>query len=172
MSVLKLLDELEEVIESCANLPLSGKALIDRNDFLDILKEIRIVLPDEIKQAQWIKQERSSILEEAQNESESMIEKAKKESFEMVEKAKAESAEMMSQAEEHVRSLIENDIIVKESTKKAKGIIQNAEETAEEIKTGSLKYSDAILKNLQKNISDILETLESNRIELKNMKEK
>src|SRR6056297_1637623 len=161
MSVLKLLDELEEVIENCANLPLSGKALIDRNDFLDILKEIRIVLPDEIKQAQWIKQERASILEEAQNESGSMIEKAKR-----------ESNEMMSKAEEHVRSLIENDVIVKESTKKAKGIIQNAEETAEEIKSGSLKYSDAILKNLQENISDIMETLERNRIELKNMKGK
>lgn len=172
MSVLKLLDELEEVIESCANLPLSGKALIDRNDFLEILKEIRIVLPDEIKQSQWIKQERTSILEEAQNESESMIQNAKKESAEMIENAKRESDEILSKAEDHVRSLIENDAIVKESTRKAKIIIGNAEETAEEIRSGSLKYSDAILKNLQKNISDIMETLENNRMELKNMKEK
>jgi cell division septum initiation protein DivIVA len=161
MSVLKLLDELEDVIENCANLPLSGKALIDRGDLLDILKEIRIVLPDEIKQSRWIKQERASILEEANKESE-----------EIMGKAQRESTEMMEKAEEHVRSMIENDVIVKESTKKAKGIIEKAEETAEEIKLGSLKYSDGILGNVQKNLSVILNELENNRSELRSMKEK
>jgi len=159
MSVLKLLDELEEEIENCANLPLSGKALIDRGELLDIIKEIRIVLPDEIKQSRWIKKERTTILDEAQKEADEIIGKAQK-----------ESSEMMEKAEEYVASMIENDVIVKESTKKAKGIIEKAEETAAEIKTGSLKYSDEILGNIQQNLSIILKELENNRNELRNMK--
>ena len=47
---------------------LFGKALIDREELLEIIKEIRIQLPDEVKQAQWIKEERQRILVEAQKE--------------------------------------------------------------------------------------------------------
>lgn len=150
MSVLKLLDELEEIIESSPNVPLSGKALMDREELLEILKEIRIVLPDEIKQAQWIKQERNAILEEAQNEADSL----------------------MGQAKEHVQSLIENDTIVKESSKKAEGILQKAEETAREISRGSLTYADGILEKLQSDLSSVMEALEDNRRELHEMKNK
>lgn len=149
MSVLKLMDELEEIIESSPNVPLSGKILIAREDILEILKEIRIVLPDEIKQAQWIKQERNSILDEAQKEAENMTMKAK----------------------DHVRSLIENDDIVKQSTKISEDIIKKAEETALEIKHSSLIYADDILAGLQGNISEILGKLTENRKELRNMKE-
>ena len=40
--------------------------MIDKEEVLEIIKEIRIKLPDEIKQAAWIKEERQRILAQAQ----------------------------------------------------------------------------------------------------------
>ena len=58
MDILLLLDEIEDIIEDGTSVPFSKKILVDTEELLDILKEIRIRLPDEIKQAAWIKEEK------------------------------------------------------------------------------------------------------------------
>ena len=62
MNVLKLIEELEDIIENCSSIPFVQKVLVSKGEVLEIIKEIRIHLPDEIKQAQWIKEERQRIL--------------------------------------------------------------------------------------------------------------
>ena len=57
MKVLELLDEIEEIIDTSSGFPLTGKILVDAEELLEIVKEIRIELPDEIQQAQWINEE-------------------------------------------------------------------------------------------------------------------
>ncbi len=47
MRVLILLNELEDKMESASTVPLTGKTIIDRDDILDLLNEIRLQLPDE-----------------------------------------------------------------------------------------------------------------------------
>ena len=62
MEVMLLLDALEDILDKAPNLPLSSKSMINKEELQEIIKEIRIKLPDEIKQAQWIKEERQKIL--------------------------------------------------------------------------------------------------------------
>ena len=66
MDILMLIDEIEDIIEAGTTVPFSGKVMIDKEEVLEIIKEIRIKLPDEIKQAAWIKEERQRILAQAQ----------------------------------------------------------------------------------------------------------
>ena len=65
MEIFTLLDELEEYLEGRNSIPFTNKVLVDKEEILDIIKEIRLKLPDELKQAKWIKEERERIIAEA-----------------------------------------------------------------------------------------------------------
>ena len=57
MEIFTLIDTLEDLLENSRNLPFSAKSLVDKEQMLDLIKEIRIKLPDELKQAKWVKEE-------------------------------------------------------------------------------------------------------------------
>ena len=68
MKVLDLLGEIEEIVDTSSGVPLTGKIMVDSNEILQLVNEIKDALPDEIQQAQWIKNERDRILGEAKTE--------------------------------------------------------------------------------------------------------
>ena len=111
MKVLELLDEIEEIIDTSSSFPLTGKILVDAEEVLEIVREIRVELPDEIQQAQWIKDERQRILDEAKREYESVLKDARNQAESLIEndditlKAKARADELMRVAETNVKSL-------------------------------------------------------------------
>ena len=45
MEIFTLLETLEEIIENAKNVPFSNKGIVDKEEFLDLIKEIRIKLP-------------------------------------------------------------------------------------------------------------------------------
>ncbi len=148
MNVLNLIDTLEDMIENGSSIPFSGKVLLDKDEITELIKEIRIQLPDEVKQAQWIKEERNKILVEAQQEADRIVQNAKK----------------------RIEELAEKDEIVKLAQEKAEQIILKSEEKANEMKYASIQYADEILDKLEKDTADIIGTLKMNREELKSMK--
>ena len=85
MKVLELLDELDEIIDVAGSVPLVRKVMVDPNEITEIVKEIRLELPDEIQQAQWIKNERDRILDEAKAEYERIITEAQEKAEKLVE---------------------------------------------------------------------------------------
>lgn len=66
MDINELLGRLEEIINEGRAVPFSDKVLVDREKVLEVIDSIRSILPEEIKQANWIKEERNRILIEAQ----------------------------------------------------------------------------------------------------------
>ena len=55
MEIFTLLETLEDLLERSRNLPFSDKSIVSKDEMLDLIKEIRLKLPDELKQAKWIK---------------------------------------------------------------------------------------------------------------------
>lgn len=155
MRVLILLNELEDKMESASTVPLTGKTIIDRDDILDILNEIRLQLPDEIKQAKWIKEERGKILNDAQEEAKRVVQNAQN-----------ESQMIMSDAKSQVDVLVDQHEITRLAKEKGESIINEAIDKADEIKAGSYYYADEVLENLQKNLHKMMETVTDNRNEL------
>ena len=166
MKVLELLEEIEEIVDTASGFPLTGKIMIDSQELLEIVREIRAELPDEIQQAQWIKNERERIITEAKNEYEAVIADAKR------------------QAE----TLVENHDITVKAKMRADELMRVTEETAKQLKMSTYDYVDNILYNFQgkmeqlnalyfgdmfgsieKTFNDISTTLESNREEIKDM---
>lgn len=166
MRVLELLEEIEEIIDTAAGFPLTGKIMVDSQELLEIVREIRAELPDEIQQAQWIKNERERIIAEAKTQYEAVIDDAQK------------------QAE----NLVENNDITHKAKVRADELMKVTENTAKQLKIGTYEYLDSILysfqgkmehlssiyfgemfTNIEKAFDDINSALAANRDELKDM---
>ena len=98
MNVSSLLDELDEMIDSAWNMPLSGgKALVDAERVREIVDKIRSSLPQEIRQAKAIVSDRSQIIADAKREAETVV----------------------RVAEERARVMVNQDEIVRQAQQKA-----------------------------------------------------
>ena len=75
-SVLQLLDELEDVLDSSKAVPFSNKVSVDKEEIYDIISEIRMKLPNELKQSKWVIEERNKILIDAQREADEIVKNA------------------------------------------------------------------------------------------------
>jgi vacuolar-type H+-ATPase subunit H len=166
MKVLELLDEIEEIIDTSSSFPLTGKILVDAEEVLEIVREIRVELPDEIQQAQWIKDERQRILDEAKREYESVLKDARNQAESLIEndditlKAKARADELMRVAETNVKSLRMNTFEYIE------GILYNFQEKMEHL---NAVYCNEMYDKLQKSFDQIGGTLTENRNEIKDL---
>lgn len=145
MEVLRLIDEIEDIIEAGSTLPFSGKVMVDKGEILDIIQDIRIKLPDEIKQATWIKDERQRILAEAQRDAD----------------------RLMEEAEAKLEELIDQEQITKKATERGEEIINKAQVNAKEIRLGSLEYADSLLEEQQENFKNLIKLINENRKDLR-----
>lgn len=145
MEIFTLLDELEEYLEGAKTLPFTNKGIVDKEEILDIIKEIRLKLPDELKQAKWIKEERGRILVEAQKEADGIV----------------------KEAENRIISMIDEHEITRKAYEQKAQIIETANEMSREISAGTKDYADNILEKVESVLQDALKTIENNRKELK-----
>ena len=136
MKVLELLDELDEIIEVASSVPVVRKVMVDPNEVTEIVKEIRLELPDEIQQAQWIKNERQRILDEA----------------------KAEYESILNEARQKADALVENDEITIKAKARADEILRIAQENSQVMKMSILDYTDSMLYNLQEKVDQMYAT--------------
>lgn len=148
MEVLRLLDEIEEILDNASTIPFSNKVMVDADELFEIIREIRIKLPDEIKQASWIKEERQRILAEAQKDADTIL----------------------NEAELKLKELIDENEITKKAKELAEEIITKAQNNAKEIRLGALEYADNILLETQQSLKNVIETLNENRKELRGTK--
>ncbi len=134
MEIMEITDMMEETIDKATVVPLSGKIVVDKEDLLDYIQEMRLVFPDEVKEAKWVKEERERILSEAQTRSETMI----------------------KNAEEKVVQMIDEHEITKQAVEQANQMVNDAQTKAMEIKTDCDQYADDILNDLEKRLDMLL----------------
>ncbi len=166
MKVLELLDEIEEIIETSSGFPLTGKIMVDAEELKEIVSDIRTSLPDEIQQAQWIKNERDRILDEARTEYETIIRDAQRQSEDLInENEITEKSRMM--AEDLMKTTEENSRQLKMSTYDyVDGILFDFQEKMESLKD---TYFKKLFDDLENTFRGVDGTLSSNRDEIKEM---
>lgn len=145
MEIFTLLESLEELLDSSKKVPFSSKVMVDREELEEILEDIRLKLPDELKQAKWVKEERQRIISDAQSESEKIL----------------------KEAEAKIISMVDEHIITKEALKQKEEIIENANKVSNEISVGTRDYADAILEKVEDILKETMQVVHNNRRELK-----
>lgn len=110
IDILYLVDRLEAAINKGTAVPFSNKRMIDEDECLDIIDQLRIAVPEEIKQSRRVTQEKDRILAQAKEEADRIVQMAKDEAehqadlSEVVKTAQARSAAIMAQAETDAKS--------------------------------------------------------------------
>lgn len=141
MDIMEIIDMMEETIEKASAVPLTGKVMIDKDELLDYIQEIRLVYPDEMKEAKWVKEERQRILSEAENRAETI----------------------QKNAEETQMQLIDEHEITKCAYEQANELVNEAQKRAMEIKADTDQYVDDILNDAEHRLDLLLRKIREDR---------
>jgi vacuolar-type H+-ATPase subunit H len=137
IDILYLLDRLEEVLSSGSRLPFSSRTMIDEQECLDILDQIRVALPEEIKQARRLNAERDSIIAEAE----------------------ARAQQIIREAEERAAEKVQEHVIVRQAQLRAEQVEAEAERRSAEIRREAEEYAYATLSELESELEQLLLTV-------------
>jgi F0F1-type ATP synthase membrane subunit b/b' len=78
VDIFYLLDRLEELVSLGKRVPFYGKVMVEENEFLALVDQLRIAVPNEIKQAQRVIRERQTIIAESHEEAARILDAARK----------------------------------------------------------------------------------------------
>ena len=143
-TVMKLLDEIEEVLDQSRAVPFSSKVNVDKEEIYDIIAEIRTRLPNEIKQSKWVLEERNKILIDAKKEADAIV----------------------KSTQEQVAKLVEDHEVTKQAYERANEIVEESKKTAKEMRIGAIEYADEVLSMAEKNLKNMLDSIHTENAKL------
>jgi hypothetical protein len=129
-------ERLESLIANGKKLPLTNNVVVDQNAALGLIDELRVAVPEEVRQAKRINQESERILDGAMEESERIV----------------------ARAQEQAAFLIGERGLTEAAEDESRRIIAGAHDDADEIRRGADEYAVQVLVGLE---GDLVRTLQS-----------
>ena len=147
MNIEEILDMMDETLDKAWSLPMTGgRCVVDVEQMREMMDEIRINLPGEIKQAKNIVADRNEILRAA----------------------KAEAEQLVRRAEDRARVLVSQEAILKEAQAKANELLSQTQSRTKEMKAAAQEFSDSRLRETEESLTRALADLRETRQKLKN----
>ena len=147
----QIIEEIEEYIDGCSYQPFSKKNIVvDKEEIEELLRELRMKTPDEIKRYQKILANKDAILNDAQAKAEAIVNQANLQLNELI-----SEQEIMKQAYAQANAVVEA------ATLQAQEILNSAAADANEIRMGAMQYTDSMLANMQSIIQNTMESYKS-----------
>lgn len=143
-NIFNLIDEMESYFDSCKKVPITNKLMVDIEVIYEFMTDLRLKLPDEIKKAERVLDEREKIMYEA---------------TQAVTNAERE-------AETKVAKLVNEHEIVQKAYKEAEVVVNEAKNTAKEMKLGAYEYVDELIAQVETAIQDTLRDTNSHYAKL------
>lgn len=137
MDILHLIDQLEAAINNGWHIPLTSDVIVNEEELLRILDEMRSRIPQEVQQAKRLLQEKERVLAQAREERERIV----------------------ALAGEEAARLTEESEITKAAMVRAQTIVERAKRDAESIRKGADDYVVEVLSNLRQQLEQILRTV-------------
>jgi hypothetical protein len=137
MDLAARIQQLEDMIKEAKSMPLSSSALLNREELLEVVADMRDSLPEEIKQARWVVKDREELLMKARREADGLVEKARAEQT----------------------RLVSRETVVQASQEEAERILGEAREQARQVKLEAEDYVDAKLAQFEITLQHLHEAL-------------
>lgn len=137
--ILYLVERLEQVLANGWRLPFTTNAVIDEDAFIDIIEQMHIAIPNEIRQAQKIVQQKERLLAQAREEADRLVALAQ-----------ADAEQMVMQTE-----------VVAKAQDRAAQIIAHAEEEAEDVRAGADEYATEVLTRIREELTVYLRQVDN-----------
>ena len=133
MDILQLIDRMEALINRGRHIPLTASMIVNEDELLEVIDQMRIAIPEEIKAARRTQQERARILAEAQEEADRMTEEARK----------------------RISAMIDEHEFVAAARARAEQVLRQAEEQAVAMREGADEYVAQTLTELDRQLTEI-----------------
>lgn len=139
MDILQLIDRLEELFNQSKSIPLTRNVMVDEDRMLDIIDQMRIAIPEEVKKAQQLLGQRDRVLAQAQEEANRTLDLAR------------QKADQLSSKE----------VVVQESQRRGEQILAQARADAENTRDDANDYVMRSLTQLQAELERISNQVEN-----------
>ncbi len=145
MSIDEILDDMDELLDKATGVPFaSHKAIVDGERMRELINDVRLNVPQEIKHAKMVEYDRDRILKEAE--------------------AKAEL--IVRQAEERAKQLMSEEAIIREAKKYAAELVNNAKTESDAIKSATDTYVSKRFKEAETFFSTSLQDVQQRKAKL------
>jgi hypothetical protein len=145
MDILHLVDRLEELFNGGFHIPLTNETADNEERFLELIDQLRIAIPDEVKKAQQVMTQKERFLAQAQEEAQRTV----------------------NIARDRVESLVQRDSITSAAEARAEQIVQQAREDAASIRTEADEYVLESLSRLEAEMSHLIQQVRNGINKLK-----
>ena len=133
MDILQLIDRLEELFNESKSIPLTRNVMVDEDRMLDIIDQMRIAIPEEVKKAQQLLGQRDRVLAQAQEEANRTLDLARQKADQLASK----------------------ELVVQEAQRRAEQILAQARAEAENTRSDADDYVMRSLTQLQAELERI-----------------
>ena len=144
IEVLHLIDRLESLVSGGTRVPLTSRSLVDEQEFIDILDQIRSSVPEEVRQAKRLSQEKEKVIQQAQ----------------------AEADKILNAAREQATALLQENELVRQAQEQADAYVRDAIQRAEDVRRGADQYALAALDELEQQLTRLLATVRKGKATL------
>lgn len=152
MDLLHLVDRLEELVAGAQKMPIGNRAIVDRRRMLDLIDQMRIAVPHEVREAQDIVAQRDAIRREAEEEGRIIVAQAEEHAADLIEEhaitdgAKRRAEEIAAEAERRLEAQIEA------ANRDMQARIQESRRVAREQMTAADEYARELLIRLERQL--------------------
>jgi len=142
MSVFDLLDRIDEILDNAKAFPLAAhKIVIDGDRLRELVNEIRLAMPKEMKRAQTIDYDCDRIMKEAE----------------------ASAEKVVQEAEDRAKALVAENAITEEARKRAHEILAKTKKKCEDTKDATAAYVLQSLTATETRLEDLLNEVRRER---------
>jgi len=149
MDILQLIDRLEELFNDAKAVPFTHNVIVDEDRMLELIDQMRISIPEEVKKAQQVVAQRDRVMAQAQEEANRTLDIARQKADQLTQK----------------------DMIVQEAQRRAEQIVSQARGEAEATRRDADDYVVEALRHLQDEMEKLtnqvrngLRTVEEDRL--------
>ena len=143
----QIIEEIEEYVDSCKYQPLSTtKIVVNKEEIEELLRELRLKTPDEIKRYQKIISNKDAILEDAQAKADNIIAEAQ-----------AKAQQLVTEHEVMQKAYAQANETINSANKQAQEILDSATSDANSIRLSAITYTDDMMANIGNLVSNTLE---------------
>lgn len=144
MTIEGILDELESLVIDSGHVPFTNKRILEEDDIVRLLDELREKLPGELTEANRIVADKQRYLEKAQEEAQKIIDQAKS----------------------HAAKLTDENMIAKQAQEHSDQIVLLAHKEADELRKDAVAYASNVFQHLEDHLQRALEVVHQGHKEL------
>lgn len=128
-----MIDRLEDLLARSWHLPFADKALVDEEEFLRLVDQMRLSKPKDLAQAQQVLRDREQIIAQAQEQAENI----------------------RALAQEQADRLVDEHELLRQAQGEREQILEQARQEAEKIKADAFKWSLKVLEDLEGQVASV-----------------